>query len=1042
MKLITNSTPLRSYVAASRALGLKGRDTKAQGEALGCSTGKSGRALKGQENAKTRVPVGSIHQTTFSRALQVAVRWACLGPGVTPAPPRALLSRPFRPGEFVLLALTIFSFLVAPTARADAEVVHPRFDNYLKNSTSNPPAHVSSSAYMISGGSVHPHLPAEQTAVVPTAADTGIQLVQSGYGQMLSETIPYPNFVLDIAGRAHAAMRTAFRYKHELYEEDTNTGAITLNSGELSDLFDDGTDDDEKGDTIDEIGLTETALAEIRSALKYAPVNEILWGLYLDIFYDQTLALLQPRRSLEFQLTRCRLGLEEDAPTNNVLDGELLLQQQIHDLYRNALTSYSELFADRNGVDLATVDLAAPVGIPLGYYLFQQRQPRRDLEAGTFLNSSGDPVHLPVFDPETGTFLTTVDDTDRVLYNGYKDFALVISLVRGYAESAAELAQLKGLRQQGNDVQEAFDILLDVHQKVHATCLLLHGMFPGADFSGHPSGIGAEQDAIQGAVTRLDTMRAFLLGTKNALGFDNDFLVLINGSGVNSALFDSFDVLFNWIDGSDSAPFRHATMQLTNAKDSYGVYTETADKLYVELQTTTDNYNVRSFEVSGELQTLDENIANRNQEIGELQASLAQVNANIHQMEELIARNQEKSVDSEVAVVQYEQNITSLRDEQARWQAKSDNAELYAALAEALGGGHDGAPCASFQPQGDYSALPQEDGSSGFGLTSFNNNVWAPLDTVAKERDGNGKLVLHIEFLNGTVKQKNAVKTHAVEWTNHAALRFVFGAAGGKSDIRINFNDAGLNNSKIGRAAKIVPGKPSMNLSRTTRRTILHEFGHALGFIHEHKSPAAGIVWNEQAVFDAHPHLEPEWVQNNILDAYDSDETRGTGFDPESIMNYRIPAAWVLEPADFEPIPLNTELSNEDKFWVGRVYNPPVTTISDTFIWEVAWDGKTKDINERIITAPPGTTLEGFTVRVYSKRGVNDSVPGTAVAAQIDLDINHVHDPLFENGAPLWYQEGEDVWLKVKIGQADGASFWDQKRGIFKGYIEANYSQN
>ena len=32
-------------------------------------------------------------------------------------------------------------------------------------------------------------------------------------------------------------------------------------------------------------------------------------------------------------------------------------------------------------------------------------------------------------------------------------------------------------------------------------------------------------------------------------------------------------------------------------------------------------------------------------------------------------------------------------------------------------------------------------------------------------------------------------------------------------------------------------------------RVVVHEFGHALGCIHEHQSPAATFQWNKEAVY-------------------------------------------------------------------------------------------------------------------------------------------------------------------------------------------------
>ena len=43
-----------------------------------------------------------------------------------------------------------------------------------------------------------------------------------------------------------------------------------------------------------------------------------------------------------------------------------------------------------------------------------------------------------------------------------------------------------------------------------------------------------------------------------------------------------------------------------------------------------------------------------------------------------------------------------------------------------------------------------------------------------------------------------------------------------------------------------------MNLGEVTKRSVLHETGHALGFGHEHQHPQGNIQWNSKAVSKSH----------------------------------------------------------------------------------------------------------------------------------------------------------------------------------------------
>lgn len=189
--------------------------------------------------------------------------------------------------------------------------------------------------------------------------------------------------------------------------------------------------------------------------------------------------------------------------------------------------------------------------------------------------------------------------------------------------------------------------------------------------------------------------------------------------------------------------------------------------------------------------------------------------------------------------------------------------------------------------------------------------------------------VISISFLDGIDMQRAMVRKYAPIWiTDLANLEFSW-EDGPDTDIRISFAGRG-SWSVIGTTAKNIPtDQPTMNFGWLTpdvtedeaRRVILHEFGHALGLIHEHQNPIAGIKWNKPAVIADLTQPPNSWdldtIEHNMFEQYPPNEIEGTRLDPQSIMMYPLPASWILEG---EPVGLNATLSDNDKDFIKKAY--------------------------------------------------------------------------------------------------------------------------
>jgi hypothetical protein len=152
----------------------------------------------------------------------------------------------------------------------------------------------------------------------------------------------------------------------------------------------------------------------------------------------------------------------------------------------------------------------------------------------------------------------------------------------------------------------------------------------------------------------------------------------------------------------------------------------------------------------------------------------------------------------------------------------------------------------------------------------------------------------------------------------------------GDADVRVRFKQGNGSWSYLGTYCQQIPAnQETMNFGWLTpastddevRRVVLHEFGHALGLIHEHQNPNKPIQWNRDAVKRDLSHPPNNWndatIENNIFKRYEAAAVTATPVDSASIMMYPIPKSWTT---DGFSAGMNADLSPTDREFIRSAY--------------------------------------------------------------------------------------------------------------------------
>ena len=205
---------------------------------------------------------------------------------------------------------------------------------------------------------------------------------------------------------------------------------------------------------------------------------------------------------------------------------------------------------------------------------------------------------------------------------------------------------------------------------------------------------------------------------------------------------------------------------------------------------------------------------------------------------------------------------------------------------------------------------------------TIKNVDWTPMAVLKglKNNDGSSVPLDPIEEKVRKLSPVEAVKKVVRERIQPiVGLKFIFVPKNGH--VRVGFNPYGGTSSLVGTDCIKSNRRVTMNFGWLDAGTIMHEFGHVLGMIHEHQNPkGTPIPWDDSKVYEWAKQTQGwnhQTTYHNIIERYKVDQLNASNFDKRSIMLYFFPASLTT---DHKGTPSNHRLSLEDATYISKIY--------------------------------------------------------------------------------------------------------------------------